>query len=201
MWVAVAPASLSVHQNSPSTPAQFSTGHPAHGGAVLYTHGGMGVWSDWRHRPFLVGQQWDTFSSTFLHFFNWQGALMYGAVFCAVKVVHELGMRIRRPGSGCRVPTIGVLMVMMPVLYSDISDAYRLNSRRKRLWIAAAGVVAELGLSLRLRRCCGVPAGRTAPECRVRRGDDKLAMSLAINLNPLMRFDGYYLLTRLAWDS
>ena len=97
---------------------------------------------------FLVGQQWDTFLSTFLHFFTWQGALMYGVVLCVVKVVHELGHAYTATRFGCRVPTIGVaLMVMMPVLYSDISDAYRLSSRRKRLWIAGAGVVAELGLA------------------------------------------------------
>ena len=64
-------------------------------------------------------------------------------------------------------------MVMMPVLYSDISDAYRLNSRRKRLWIAAAGVVAELGLAAVATLLWG--SCRTdCSGCCVRRGDDKL---------------------------
>ncbi|MBS0157965.1 MAG: HlyD family efflux transporter periplasmic adaptor subunit [Nitrospira sp.] len=144
---------------------------------------------------FLVGQQWDTFSSTFLHFFNWQGALMYGAVFCAVKVVHELGHAYTATRFGCRVPTIGVaLMVMMPVLYSDISDAYRLNSRRKRLWIAAAGVVAELGLAAVATLLWGfLPDGLLRSVVFVV-ATTSWVMSLAINLNPLMRFDGYYLL-------
>ncbi|MEQ1627604.1 MAG: peptidase, partial [Nitrospira sp.] len=96
----------------------------------------------------LVSRQWDAFLSTFLHFFNWRGAVMYGMVLCLVKVVHELGHAYTATRFGCRVPTIGVaLMVMMPVLYSDVSDSYRLSSKRKRLGIAAAGVVAELGLA------------------------------------------------------
>ena len=144
---------------------------------------------------FLVGQQWDTFLSTFLHFFTWSGALMYGAVFCAVKVVHELGHAYTATRFGCRVPTIGVaLMVMMPVLYSDISDAYRLSSRRKRLWIAGAGVVAELGLAAVATLLWGfLPDGAIRSVVFVA-ATTSWVMSLAVNLNPFMRFDGYYLL-------
>ena len=144
---------------------------------------------------FLVGQQWDTFLSTFLHFFTWSGALMYGAVFCAVKVVHELGHAYTATRFGCRVPTIGVaLMVMMPVLYSDISDAYRLSSRRKRLWIAGAGVVAELGLAAVATLVWGfLPDGAIRSVVFVA-ATTSWVMSLEVNLNPFMRFDGYYLL-------
>jgi putative peptide zinc metalloprotease protein len=144
---------------------------------------------------FLVGQQWSTFLSTFLHFFTWSGALMYGAVFCAVKVVHELGHAYTATRFGCRVPTIGVaLMVMMPVLYSDISDAYRLSSRRKRLWIAGAGVVAELGLAAVATLVWGfLPDGAIRSVVFVA-ATTSWVMSLVVNLNPFMRFDGYYLL-------
>jgi putative peptide zinc metalloprotease protein len=144
---------------------------------------------------FLVGQQWSTFLSTFLHFFTWSGALTYGVVFCAVKVVHELGHAYTATRFGCRVPTVGVaLMVMMPVLYSDVSDAYRLSSRRKRLWIAAAGVVAELGLAAVATLLWGfLPDGLLRSLVFVA-ATTSWVMSLAINLNPLMRFDGYYLL-------
>ena len=164
--------------------------------APLYTH--MAAWLFGMIGAtglFLVGQQWDTFLSTFLHFFTWSGALMYGAVFCAVKVVHELGHAYTATRFGCRVPTIGVaLMVMMPVLYSDISDAYRLSSRRKRLWIAGAGVVAELGLAAVATLLWGfLPDGAIRSVVFVA-ATTSWVMSLAVNINPFMRFDGYYLL-------
>lgn len=144
---------------------------------------------------FLVGQQWETFLSTFLHFFTWHGAMMYGAVFCVVKVLHELGHAYTATRFGCRVPTIGVaLMVMMPVLYSDISDSYRLSSRRKRMWIAGAGVMAELGLASVATLVWGfLPDGLFRSVVFVA-ATTSWVMSLAVNLNPLMRFDGYYLL-------
>ena len=144
---------------------------------------------------FLVSRQWDTFVSSFLHFFNWQGALIYGAVLCGVKVVHELGHAYTATRFGCRVPTIGVaFMVMMPVLYSDVSDSYRLSSKRKRLWIAAAGVVAELGLAAVATLLWGFLPDGTIRSAAFVVATSSWIMSLTVNLNPMMRFDGYYLL-------
>jgi putative peptide zinc metalloprotease protein len=144
---------------------------------------------------FLVGRQWETFLSTFLHFFNWQGVVTYGAVLCVVKVVHELGHAYTATRFGCRVPTIGVaLMVMMPVLYSDVSDSYRLSSKRKRLAIAAAGVVAELGLAAIATCLWGFLPDGTFRSMAFVVATTSWIMSLTVNLNPLMRFDGYYLL-------
>ena len=144
---------------------------------------------------FLVGRQWDTFISSFLHFFSWSGALAYGVVLCAVKVVHELGHAYTATRFGCRVPTIGVaFMVLMPVLYSDVSDSYRLSSKRKRLGIAAAGVIAELGLAaIATLLWAFLPDGVLRSAAFIV-ATSSWIMSLTINLNPLMRFDGYYLL-------
>lgn len=143
----------------------------------------------------LVSRQWDAFLSTFLHFFTWRGAVMYGVVLCLVKVVHELGHAYTATRFGCRVPTIGVaLMVMMPVLYSDVSDSYRLSSKRKRLGIAAAGVVAELGLAAVATVLWGFLPDGTLRSMAFVVATTSWIMSLTVNLNPLMRFDGYYLL-------
>ena len=143
----------------------------------------------------LVGRQWDAFVSTFLYFFNWRGAILYSLSLGAVKVVHELGHAYTATRFGCRVPTMGIaFMVLMPVLYSDVSDSYRLTSKRKRLLIAAGGIIAELGLA-----AVALFAWGFLPEGGMRSiafivATTSLIMSLAVNLNPLMRFDGYYVL-------
>ena len=144
---------------------------------------------------FLVSRQWDTFLTTFLHFFSWRGAVMYGAVLCAVKGIHELGHAYTATRFGCRVPTIGVaFMVMMPVLYSDVSDAYRLTDKRKRLAVAAAGVLAELGLAAAATVLWAFLPDGTLRSLAFVVATTSWIMSLSVNLNPLMRFDGYYLL-------
>lgn len=143
----------------------------------------------------LVSRQWDAFVSTFMFFFNWRGAVLYSLSLCAVKVVHELGHAYTATHFGCRVPTIGVaFMVMMPVLYSDVSDSYRLTSKRKRLLIAAGGIIAELGLASVALVAWGFLPDGTWRSVAFIVATTSLMMSLAVNLNPLMRFDGYYLL-------
>ena len=191
----MAAAPLPLHQDSARTPASVSPRHVTVGGAVLYGGGGLAFGTIGVVGLFLVGRQWDAFVSTFLHFFNWRGAVMYGAVLCLVKVVHELGHAYTATRFGCRVPTIGVaFMVMVPVLYSDVSDSYRLSSKRKRVAIAAAGVVAELGLAaVATVLWAFLPDGPLRSMAFVV-ATSSWIMSLTVNLNPLMRFDGYYLL-------
>lgn len=163
---------------------------PLYTAAAGWTFGAVGLIG-----LMLVGRQWDAFVSTFLYFFNWHGAILYSLSLGAVKVVHELGHAYTATRFGCRVPTMGIaFMVMMPVMYSDVSDSYRLTSKRKRLLIAAGGVIAELGLAAVAFFVWGFLPEGTARSIAFIVATTSLVMSLVVNLNPLMRFDGYYVL-------
>jgi putative peptide zinc metalloprotease protein len=145
---------------------------------------------------FLVSRQWDAFMASFLYFFSWQGPVAYAIGLSAVKVMHELGHAYTATRFGCRVPSMGAsFLIMMPVLYTDTTGAWRLTSRRKRLAIDCAGVSAELMIA-----SIATFAWALLPEGMLRSVAFILAttswvMSLAINLNPFMRFDGYYVLS------
>lgn len=145
---------------------------------------------------FLVVRQWDAFTATFLHFFTWEGVLWYGLALIFTKILHELGHAYTAVRAGCRVPTMGVaFLVLWPVLYTDTSDSWRLVSRRKRLGIGAAGMSTELLLA-----CLATFLWSFLPDGPVRSAAFLIAtvtwvMTLAVNLNPFMRFDGYYLLS------
>lgn len=143
---------------------------------------------------YLVSRQWDTFYTTFQHFFSWQGAAVYGIALILIKSAHELGHAFTATRFGCRVPSMGVcFLVMFPVLYTDVTDAWRLRDRRERLLIGGAGVAVELVIA-----CFATFLWSFLPDGIFRSLAFSLAtvgwvLSLAINLNPLMRFDGYYL--------
>ncbi len=143
---------------------------------------------------YLVSRQWDAFAKTFQHFFSWQGALTYGVALALIKSAHELGHAFTAVRFGCRVPSMGIcFMVMMPMLYTDVTDAWRLTSRRERLLIGSAGVVVELILAV-----LATLAWPFLPEGIWKSLAFSIAtvgwiLSLVLNLNPLMRFDGYYL--------
>ncbi|MEM8749867.1 MAG: HlyD family efflux transporter periplasmic adaptor subunit [Pseudomonadota bacterium] len=145
---------------------------------------------------YLVSRQWDQFSGTFQFMLSWEGAALYGLSLVFVKSFHELGHAYMSVRYGLRVPTIGVaFMVLMPVLYTDTSGAWRLTSRRKRLMIDGAGIFTELALAaMATLLWVFLPEGGLRL-CVFAVATTSWITSLAVNLNPLMRFDGYYILS------
>lgn len=144
---------------------------------------------------YLVSRQWEQFSGTFQFMLSWQGAMFYGASLVLVKSLHELGHAYMAVKFGLRVPTIGVaFMVLMPVLYTDTSGAWTLRTRKQKLMIDAAGIFTELALaSMATMLWVFLPDGGLRL-CVFAIATTSWVTSLLVNLNPLMRFDGYYIL-------
>jgi putative peptide zinc metalloprotease protein len=145
---------------------------------------------------YLVSRQWDTFTATALHFFTPRGVALYALCLVIVKVCHELGHAYTATRYGCRVSTMGIAMiVMMPMLYSDTSDAWKLTSRRQRAAIGAAGMMVECSLAALALLAWNFLDDGVARSLAFIMATTSLALGLAINLNPFMRFDGYYVLS------
>ena len=147
---------------------------------------------------YLASRQWDVFLGTFPHLFSVEGALLYVVALGIVKSLHEFGHAVTAARYGCRVPTMGVcFMVLFPMLYTDVTDAWKLPSRRDRLAIDAAGLVVETALA-----CIATLLWSFLPDGILRSLAFAVAttgwlLSLGLNLNPFMRFDGYYILSDL----
>ncbi|MBF0187866.1 MAG: HlyD family efflux transporter periplasmic adaptor subunit [Magnetococcales bacterium] len=145
---------------------------------------------------YLVGRQWEGFLTTFPHLFSWQGATLYGVAIILVKSAHELGHAIAAKRYGCTVPTMGVaFLVMLPVLYSDVSDVWKLPDRRHRLLVDAGGMIVELMMAV-----VALLAWSFLPDGPVRStaffvATTSIVMTLLVNLSPFLRFDGYFLLS------
>jgi putative peptide zinc metalloprotease protein len=144
----------------------------------------------------LASRQWDQFLHTFSAYTSLSGWLAIGIALSFAKVLHEFGHALTAQRFGCRVPTMGVaFLVMLPVLYTDTNEAWKLPGKRQRLAIAAAGMLAELALA-----AVATVAWSFMPEGPLRAGVFLLAtttwvVTLGINASPFMRFDGYFLLS------
>ncbi len=147
---------------------------------------------------YLVSRQWDAFVGTFPFVFSLEGAVISILSVIFIKCLHELGHAYVAHRFGCRIPTMGVaFMVMVPLLYTDVSDAWKLKSRWQRLRIDSAGMLVELTVAAyALLGWVFVPDGplRSALFVLAATG---VVLSLLVNLNPFMRFDGYYILADL----
>jgi putative peptide zinc metalloprotease protein len=132
---------------------------------------------------------------SFEQFFAVQNWIFLAVTLAVTKVLHELGhgLACRRFGGQCHEMGV-MLLVLTPCLYCNVSDAWMIPSKWKRIFISAAGMYVELAMAavamlvwsasqpgfinsmaLNLIFVCGVS-------------------TLLFNLNPLLRFDGYYIL-------
>jgi len=145
---------------------------------------------------YLVTRQWDTFTRSFSYLFSLEGAALFGLAVFISKTVHELGHAFTCKYFGLRVPTMGLaFLVLWPVLYTDTSESWKLVSRRQRMAIGAAGVISELGLAV-----FATLAWSFLPDGPVRSTVFFMAavswiITVGVNVNPFMRWDGYYLLS------
>lgn len=145
---------------------------------------------------YLVSRQWDEFIHTFSAYNSFAGWLTIGIAVSFSKVLHEMGHAFTAQRYGCRVPTMGIaFLVMWPVLYTDTNDAWKLQDKRRRMAIGAAGMLSEIALAIVATLLWNV-----LPDGPLRAGAFLLAtttwiITLGINASPFMRFDGYFLLS------
>ena len=119
-------------------------------------------------------------------------------IFVGVKIVHELGHAIAAMTYGANCKQIGVMLLFfMPTLYCDVSAAWRLESRTQRIAISAAGVYVELMICL----LAAISWALSSPGIVNTISFQLMALcgigTVLINGNPLMRYDGYYILSDL----
>lgn len=152
---------------------------------IIYILGFIGL--------FLVIQQFENFSKTFLYFFSIKGLMLYFITLVFVKCLHELGHAYIAKHHGCRVSAIGIaFLVFFPFLYTDTTDAWRLRNHKERLLINFAGIFTELHLALIATFVWGVLPEGGLKSAAFFIATTSWISSIAINISPFMRFDGYY---------
>jgi putative peptide zinc metalloprotease protein len=148
---------------------------------------------------FLVLSHFETFYSrlpSYHEFFSFKTVVYLWAALGFVKVIHEFGHGLSCKAFGGEVHEMGFLFLCFsPAMYCNVSDAWTLPNKWHRIIISAAGIYVELmiaavatfvwwntpsqpfvnHMSLSLMVVCSVS-------------------TVLFNGNPLMRYDGYYVL-------
>ncbi|TWU31546.1 site-2 protease family protein [Novipirellula artificiosorum] len=127
-----------------------------------------------------------------------QTAILLLIVLSLTKVVHELAhaLSCRYFGAECR--QIGCMLLFgMPTLYCDVSDAWRLPQRYQRIAVSAAGMAAELLIAAIATFAWLALADSTTRDLCVTVMVVCSISTLLFNGNPLLRYDGYYILSDL----
>ncbi|MGI0117252.1 HlyD family efflux transporter periplasmic adaptor subunit [Zooshikella sp. RANM57] len=143
----------------------------------------------------LVLRQLDYFIHSFSYLYSISGALTFFITLSCIKVAHEFGHAYACKHFGLKVPSMGVaFMVLWPVLYTDATEAWKLSKRNQRIKIGIAGVATELAIAgVATFVWSFLPEGGLKSVMFIV-ATTTWVFSLLINLNPFMRFDGYYVL-------
>ncbi|MCE0495920.1 HlyD family efflux transporter periplasmic adaptor subunit [Vibrio salinus] len=144
----------------------------------------------------LASRQWESFIHGFSYLYSAEGAVISVITIILVKVLHELGHAFTCKRYGARVSTIGIMFILFwPVLYTDVSGAWRLKSRQHRIMIGAAGIFTEMVIAAWALLIWNFTDEGIVKSVLFTLSTTSLFLSLSINLSPLMRFDGYFILS------
>lgn len=124
-------------------------------------------------------------------------ALLYVAFF-VTKTLHEFGHAFACRVFGGEVHNMGVmLLVFSPVPYVDVTSAWAQRERAKRMWVGAAGMYVELFIAALAMFVWSQTGAGLINSVAYNVIFVASVSTLIFNLNPLLRFDGYYILSDL----
>ncbi len=147
---------------------------------------------------YRVFAQWDRFAAASVGVFTPSRWIWLGLCWLALKIVHEISHGAVCKKYGGSVHEAGVILILFaPLAYVDVTSSWRFKSKWQRIHTAAAGMHIEILIaSLAALGWAATAPGFVNDLCFhlvLMAG----ATTLLFNANPLMRFDGYYILADL----
>lgn len=138
---------------------------------------------------------WRSFLQADINVFDGSQWIALAGIWFALKLVHELAHAVACRRFGGNVREAGVVFVLFaPLAYVDVTDAWRIPSRRQRMVVSLAGMYAELFIaSIAVVGAAVVES----PEVLLLLQQTVMIAGIStvlFNANPLMRFDGYHIL-------
>ena len=123
--------------------------------------------------------------------------LLWGSLIL-LKVIHEFGHAYACKRYGGAVPEMGIVMILMtPCAYVDASASWKFPRRRQRLSVALAGMYVESMIAAIAALVWAGTQPGLVHSAAVNVVTLASIVTVLFNLNPLMKFDGYYVFSDL----
>ncbi|MFG0331610.1 MAG: hypothetical protein ACF8PN_17115 [Phycisphaerales bacterium] len=146
----------------------------------------------------MVIPRWDELRSQFNSIIAPGNLIYITIVFTLLKAIHELAHGFACKAYGGRVTEIGILfIILLPIPYCDASSAWAFPNKWHRILVSAAGVLVEMFVAA----IAAVVWARTEPGLAHTLAYNTMVIAsiatIIFNINPLLRYDGYYILADL----
>lgn len=142
--------------------------------------------------------RWDELSGSLNTVIAVDNLLWLSLSFLVLKAIHELGHGFACKAYGGRVTEIGIMfMIVLPIPYCDATTSWAFANKWHRILVSSAGVMSELAVAsvaaiIWSRSDAGFVHTLTYNVMFV-----ASVGTLLFNINPLLRYDGYYILADL----
>ena len=144
----------------------------------------------------IVYTKWDALGDAYVGILSGGRWFWLLVIWILLKLIHEVGHGVACRKYGGEVPDAGVLMLLFtPMAFVNVTSSWRFQSRWHRIVVAGAGMYVELFLSF----LAIIVWAHSAPGVLADLCFNIFVMAcfttILFNANPLMRFDGYYILS------
>lgn len=141
---------------------------------------------------------WEQFLADSEMVFSPRNWLWMTVAWVALKCVHELGHAFACRRYGGEVRELGVAFVLFaPLAYVDVTSSWRLPSKWSRIHVAMAGIYVELLVAAVAALLWQQADSKFVSHMLYNLIIMASVSTILFNANPLMRFDGYFILSDL----
>ena len=138
----------------------------------------------------------DRIQPTMANFFSFKNLALIWVTTILIKSVHELGHGLTCKHFGGEVHEVGAMaLVFTPYFFVNVTDSWTMPNRMHRILVSAAGIYVELVLASFATFLWAVVQPGPCQDFLFNVLVVASVSTLIFNANPLMRFDGYYIMT------
>lgn len=141
---------------------------------------------------------WPRIQPSLNDFLSLPNLALIWALTIVVKIIHEFGHGLTCKHYGGEIHEMGAMMIVFsPFLYADVTDSYVFSNKRHRILVAAAGIYIELVIAAIATLLWAISQPGPTQQLLFNLMLITSVWTVLFNANPLMKFDGYYMLTDL----
>jgi len=165
----------------------------------FFTRGAFALWCALIAAAlYVLTKHWAEFQRPVADIFSGSNLPLLWTTLVVLKVAHEFGHAYACKRFGGHVPEMGVYLILCtPCAFVDTSAAWGFTRKRERLAVNLAGMYVEIAIAAIALLCWSVATPGVGRECLHNVVILASVVTIGFNINPLMRYDGYYALADL----
>lgn len=146
----------------------------------------------------LQFSHWREYADYLPETLRWETVVLAWVILFVVTMIHEFSHGLTCKHHGGEVHEIGFLMMFfIPCFYCNVSDAWLIKEKSKRVWVTLAGGYCDLCLWALAVVCWRVTLPGTFPNHVAWIIVTICGGRIFFNFNPLIKLDGYYIFSDL----